>query len=49
VHTLNLALKNISAAKTMKKKIVMIMKNIFGSHKLLTILPLLKTLLWGIL
>jgi len=48
VHTLNLALKNICAAKNTEKIVIFII-NVLGSHKLLMILPLLQTLLWSAL
>ena len=48
VHTLNLTLKNIYAAKNMEI-IVLLMINVLGSHKLLMMLPLLKILLLVIL
>jgi len=48
VHTLNLALNNICATKN-TKRIVLLMINVLGSHKLLMMLPLLKILLLGIL
>ena len=49
VHTLNLALKNICLQQKIRKRIVLLMINVFGSHKLLMMLHLLKILLLGIL
>jgi len=48
MHTLNLVLKNICVAKK-RKRIMLLMINVLGSHKLLMMLPLLKILLLGIL
>ena len=48
VHTLNLALKNICAAKN-TKKIMRFMKNVVGSHILPTMPCMLEILSWVIL
>jgi len=48
VHTLNLALKNICAAKN-TEKIMRFIKNVVGSHRLLTVPCMLEILSWVIL
>ena len=46
VHTLNLALKNICATKN-TKKIMRFMKNVVGSHRLLTMPCMLENFIMG--